>query len=194
MRHNSDHHPLCQHHTASSRRCRMLQSPNHPTLCTFHALAEAKLLAASKRAEAKSLRTRSIDAVAADLLAGTENLSQPTSVNLFLANLLKNFAHHRISRRDATTLAYISQLLLNSQSVMHRQQKDAQAATAQAAANQPPHIVIDMPRPLHRPDAHDDSRSCSAAQADAFAGSERGSLNNFNREIGVPRRIEGYGG
>jgi hypothetical protein len=194
MPHNSHHQPLCQHRTATARRCRMLQSPNHPTLCTFHALAEAKLRAATKRAEAKSFRTHSIDAVAADLLAGTDNLSQPASVNLFLANLLKNFAHHRISRRDATTLAYISQLLLNSQSVMHRQQKDAQAATAQAAANQPPHIVIDMPRPLHRPDAHDDSRSCSAAQADAFAGSERGSLNNFNREIGVSSKIEGYGG
>ena len=173
MPHNSDRQPLCQHHTAAGRRCRMLQSPNHETLCTFHATAEAKLLAQAKmaeanllaqtkRAEAQSHRSHSIEQVAADLLAGTENLSQPTSVNLFLANLLKNFAHHRISRRDATTLAYISQLLLNSQSVIHRQAKDAQAAASQAAANQPPHIVIDMPRPHHA------DRSCSGGSSDPF--------------------------
>jgi hypothetical protein len=158
---------LCQHHTASGRRCRMLQSPNHPTLCTFHAQAEAKLLAATKRAAARSQRSLSIEQVAADLLAGTDTLSQPASVNLFLANLLKNFAHHRISRRDATTLAYISQLLLNSQCVIYRQQKDAQAAAAQAAANQPPHIVIDMPRPLLPPHADDPSpRICSGGSSD----------------------------
>src|SRR5271170_6095461 len=173
MPHKSHRQPLCQHHTASGRRCRMLQSPNHETLCTFHAtaeakllaqakIAEAKLLAATKRAEAQSHRSHSIEQVAADLLAGTENLSQPTSVNLFLSNLLKNFAHHRISRRDATTLAYISQLLLNSQSVIHRQAKDAQAATAQAAANEPQRIVIDMPRPHHA------DRSCSGGSSDPF--------------------------
>src|SRR5271170_2603121 len=180
MPHKSHRRPLCQHHTAAGRRCRMLQSPNHETLCTFHATAEAKLLAQAKmaeanllaqtkRAEAQSHRSHSIEQVAADLLAGTENLSQPTSVNLFLANLLKNFAHHRISRRDATTLAYISQLLLNSQSVIHRQAKDAQAATAQAAANEPQRIVIDMPRPCHRPHLDDPPPSrCSGGSSDPF--------------------------
>src|SRR5271155_566698 len=162
MRHTLNPQSLCQHRTASTRRCRMLLAPNHPTLCTFHASAQAKLLAQTKMAQAQAQRIHSIHTVAADLLAGTENLSQPASVNLFLANLLKNFAHHRISRRDATTLAYISQLLLNSQSVIHRQAKDAQAAASQAAANQPPHIVIDMPRP-HHPD-----RSCSGGASDPF--------------------------
>src|SRR5277367_441740 len=136
----------CQHRGQLDRRCRMLIAPNHPTLCDYHARAEF-------RKEAKAETTIHAQAVAAELLAGTDNLTQPASVNLFLANLLKNFANHRISRRDATTLAYISQLLLNSQCVMHRQAQDAAAAQAAAAANakESPGLILNAIRPCRRP-------------------------------------------
>jgi fused signal recognition particle receptor len=126
----------CQHRSQLNRRCRLPIAPTHPALCAFHA-----------RAAAQAETRQNAQLVATELLAGTENFSTPANVNLFLGNLLKNFANHQVSRRDATTLAYISQLLLNSHSVMHRQAKDAQAAATAAKAAEPQRIVIDMPRP-----------------------------------------------
>jgi hypothetical protein len=150
----------CHHRSQLNRRCHMPIAPTHPDLCAYHARAEAKAETAS-----------SAQAVAAELLTGTENLTQPASVNLFLANLLKNFANHRISRRDATTLAYISQLLLNSQCVMHRQAQDAQAAKAQAAASEPERIVLNIPRPCHRRHLDDPPSSRSGESSDSHLSS-----------------------
>jgi hypothetical protein len=130
----------CQHRSQLNRRCLLPIAPDHPTLCTNHARVQAKAESAERA-----------KAVAIDLLAGTQDLATPSNVNHFLANLLTQFAHHRVTRRDATTFAYISQLLLNSQCVMHRQSQDAQAAEAAAEANQPRRIVIDMPRPNRGP-------------------------------------------
>jgi len=42
-------------------------------------------------------------------------------VNLFLGNLVRQLARKRIARRDAIALAYISQLILTSQTAMARQ-------------------------------------------------------------------------
>ena len=126
----------CQYRSQLNRRCRLPFSPDHPTLCAFHARA-------ARRAES----TEHAQAVAAEMLAGTENFSTAASVNRFLGSLLKNFANHQITRRDATTMAYISQLLLNSQCVMHRQAQDAKSAEAAAEKSKPTRIVIDMPRP-----------------------------------------------
>ncbi len=122
----------CQYRSQLNRRCRLPFAPDHPTLCAFHA-----------RAARRAQSTQHAQAIAAEILAGTENFSTPARVNLFLGSLLKNFANHQISRRDATTMAYISQLLLNSQCVMHRQAQDAQAAKPAA----PQRIVIDVERP-----------------------------------------------
>ncbi len=130
----------CQHRSQLNRRCLLPIASDHPTLCANHARVQAKAESAERA-----------KAVAADLLSGTETLATPSNVNHFLANLLTQFAHHRVTRRDATTFAYISQLLLNSQCVMHRQSQDAQAAQAAAEASQPQRIVIDMPRPNRGP-------------------------------------------
>ena len=90
-----------------------------------------------------------IEALATALLTNTNNLSDPAQVNQFLANLLNQLAHNKISRKNAIAMAYISQLLLNSISVKHKQDRDAQAAQQAADAAKPTQIVIDMPRPLY---------------------------------------------
>ena len=42
-------------------------------------------------------------------------------MNLFLGNLVRQLARKRIARRDAIALAYISQLILTSQTAMVRE-------------------------------------------------------------------------
>jgi hypothetical protein len=179
---------LCQHQTKAGHHCHMGLAPGHPSLCAHH-LRVAKR-AAAKYAEAapdpllrdhselhapSHPRTPHPEIVAAELLAGAENLSTAASVNLFLGNLLKQVAHNRISRKNAIAMAYISQLLLNSISVMQRQARDADAAQAHATANEPQHIVLDMPRPCHRPHLDDDDDPDPAANHTAAAATDRSS-------------------
>src|ERR1700722_10087049 len=135
----------CQHQTKSGRRC-LQPRTSHPLLCTYHANQQhARAVHQGQSARRSPEHTA---ALAADLLQGVENLSQPATVNLFLGNLLKQLVHRPIGRRDATTLAYISQLLLNSQCVMQRQARDAQAA----ASAKPTQIIIDVERPNYDDD------------------------------------------
>jgi hypothetical protein len=119
-------HSQCEFRSKLNRRCKMLLAPDHPQLCAFHARAEAK----AHQAEDRQL-------AASELLAGADSFSTPTAVNLFLGNLLKQMAAGRIPRRQATAMAYISQLLLNSISVMQREARDIQAAAAAAGAQEP---------------------------------------------------------
>jgi hypothetical protein len=130
----------CNHRSTVGRRCHMLLAPDHPSLCAFHARVESK---------AETAHDREVAAV--ELLAGIDNLHTPASVNLFLANLLKQVARNRIPRKNAIAMAYISQLLLNSISVMHRQARDAQIAAQAAKINEPVEINFDdAPRPCRR--------------------------------------------
>jgi hypothetical protein len=78
------------------------------------------------------------DELAAELLGSIPDFSTASSVNLFLGNLVKQFAHKRIERRDAVTLAYLGQLLLNSLPALDRQYKVEEKA---------PTIIFDMPEP-----------------------------------------------
>ncbi len=108
----------CQHIGPKGNRCHMLIDQNHrppngaarPTLCAYHA---------------DRLRT-SVPAVdpevlAAELLADIDSFTTADEVNLFLGNLVRQLARKRIARRDAIALAYISQLLLTSQTAMARE-------------------------------------------------------------------------
>jgi hypothetical protein len=156
----------CQHHTKDHKRCHMPAAPpvaqtsvcvpSQPTLCPHHQRTAVNQIYQSAESSRREKDPVEIAAVATQLLAGTSDLSTPASVNLFLGNLLTQLAHNKISRRNAIAMAYISQLLLNSISVKHRQDRDAQAAQLQAEANAPQRIVIDMPRPLHHKPVDDD--------------------------------------
>jgi len=52
----------------------------------------------------------------------TRSFTSADEVNLFLGNLIRQLARKRIARRDAIALAYISQLLLTSQTAMAKEE------------------------------------------------------------------------
>jgi hypothetical protein len=56
-------------------------------------------------------------------------------VNLFLGNLVRQLARKRIARRDAIALAYISQLILTSQTAMAKQRAAEPEAENESVLN-----------------------------------------------------------
>lgn len=117
---------FCQHTGARGRRCRMLvaPAPENPSgepqsqFCAYH-LARNNLKSPFPDR----------DTVARELLRGVSRLSDAASVNRFLGNLLRQLARHRISRRDAIALAYVSQLLINTLGPLQKEleeQRDAE--------------------------------------------------------------------
>ena len=82
----------------------------HPasTLCPDH-------LSKQRRAE-----QRHAHSVANTLFENMHDFTAPTSVNIFLGNLLREVALKRIDRKDAMAMAYIGQLLLNSHADIDR--------------------------------------------------------------------------
>src|SRR4029077_412841 len=111
-----DHH--CQHISPKGQRCHMLiditqhaaNGTQRPTLCAYHA----------NRLRA-SVPVVDPEVLAAELLDDINSFTPADEVNLFLGNLVRQLARKRIARRDAIALAYISQLILTSQTAMTRQ-------------------------------------------------------------------------
>ncbi len=111
----------CQHVSPKGNRCHMLIDQNQrlangvqrPTLCAYHA---DRLRAAVPAVDPEVL--------AAELLTDIDSFTTADEVNLFLGNLVRQLARKRIARRDAIALAYISQLILTSQTAMARQRAD----------------------------------------------------------------------
>jgi hypothetical protein len=99
----------CQHINGKGHRCSMFSSNPNSTLCAHHI---------RKQMKARRLKH---EAAANELLDNVGDFTNADSVNLFLGNLVIQLAHKRIARRDALALAYISQLLLNSLSAIHRE-------------------------------------------------------------------------
>src|SRR6266849_6498275 len=116
---DSDHQ--CQFQNARGQRCNMLIDQNHrpangsptSTLCAYHA---DRLRATVPIVDPELL--------AAELLTDINSFTTADEVNLFLGNLVRQLARKRIARRDAIALAYISQLILTSQTAMARQRAD----------------------------------------------------------------------
>jgi hypothetical protein len=92
---------FCQNISPRGYHCRMLAANGSP-LCPHHAR------------KAQRREPEAIEALAADLLDSVEDFQSPEDVNIFLGNLVKQVVRKRVSRPDACTLAYLSQLLLNS--------------------------------------------------------------------------------
>jgi hypothetical protein len=92
-----------------------------PTLCAYHA----------GRFKA-SVPAIDPEVLAAELLTDIDSFTTADEVNLFLGNLVRQLARKRISRRDAIALAYISQLILTSQTAMARQRADEPEAANEA--------------------------------------------------------------
>lgn len=113
----------CQYQSPRGRRCHMLIDANHrsangaarPTLCTYHA---SRLQAVAPVVDPEVL--------AGELLEDIGPFTTADEVNLFLGNLVRQLVRKRIARRDALALAYISQLILMSQTAMARQRAAAE--------------------------------------------------------------------
>src|SRR5258708_38943917 len=108
----------CQYQNARGQRCHMLIDQNQrpangaarPTLCAYHA---GRLRATIPAVDPEVL--------AAELLDDINSFTTADEVKLFLGNLVRQLARKRIARRDAIALAYISHLILTSQTAMTRQ-------------------------------------------------------------------------
>ena len=118
----------CQFQNARGQHCNMLIDTNHrhgtgpATLCAFHA----------ERLRAK-VPLVDPEVLAAELLTDIDSFTTADEVNLFLGNLVKQLARKRIARRDAIALAYMSQLILTSQTSMAREAAAAKEAEKDAA-------------------------------------------------------------
>jgi hypothetical protein len=108
----------CQHISPKGQRCHMLIDQNHrpangaqrPMLCAYHA---DRLRATVPVVDPEVL--------AAELLDDINSFTTADEVNLFLGHLVRQLARKRIARRDAIALAYISQLILTSQTAMAKE-------------------------------------------------------------------------
>ena len=119
----------CQHISPKGQRCHMLIDQHHrpsngaarPTLCAYHV----------DRVRA-TVPAVDPEVLADELLTDINSFTTADEVNLFLGNLVRQLARKRIARRDAIALAYISQLILTSQTAMARQRADEPEATNEA--------------------------------------------------------------
>ena len=132
---------LCRHIDSAGRRCHMLLMNPTSDLCAYHA-------------QRRQQTQRGSETAATELLASVSDFSDATSVNRFLGNLVKQVTLKRIPRRDAVTLAYICQLLLNSLGAINREEymrlEEARFHELQAQ-KQPPRIIWDIPGPPYEP-------------------------------------------
>jgi hypothetical protein len=92
-------HPRCKFQFADGRRCRMLRDPRQP-LCLFH--------------HRELLQLQSAEEIGAELLSLGGNFQDPIALNFVLGKLFAHVATGRMHRRQASTLAYIAQLLLQT--------------------------------------------------------------------------------
>jgi hypothetical protein len=67
------------------------------------------------------------EVLADELLTDIDSFTTADEVNLFLGNLVRQLARKRIARRDAIALAYMSQLILTSQTSMAKQRAEAES-------------------------------------------------------------------
>ena len=89
----------CAHLDAHQRRCRMLVSPAHPTLCGHHATAERQ---AAEAARFTAILTNSADTKSA------------AEINAVLAQLFSAVSNKKVDVRQGALLAYIAQLMLQT--------------------------------------------------------------------------------
>jgi len=90
----------CNFQFADGRRCRMLRHQTSGELCLFHHRTLLQLESAEK--------------IGAELLALGDNFQHPIRINFVLGKLFAHVVTGRMHRRDASTLAYIAQLLLQT--------------------------------------------------------------------------------
>ena len=94
----------CNYTNKRGQRCRMRRAASHSFLCAHHAGQKLKLIKREKPPEK----------FAAELLGPLEYLDTSSAVNYAISKLLLLAADRRIPPREAATLGYLCQLLLQS--------------------------------------------------------------------------------
>ncbi len=133
---DSDEAAICRHIDALGHRCRMLVMSATSELCVHHAQRRLQMQRGGEAAQ--------------ELLACGTDFADASSVNRFLGALVRQVTLKRIPRRDAVTLAYLCQLLLNSLGAINREEAlrlEESRVTALNAANRPTKIIWDIPGP-----------------------------------------------
>ena len=150
----TDDAPLCQYRDARGRGCRMLAvtPPNPMPLAEDSADVSTEGLCAFHARRLRD-RQRAGQTAAAELLASITDFGDAASVNRFLGNLAKMVALRRIPRRDAIVLAYISQLILNSQAANDRSELLRYQLQLLREKNTPVRVVWDLLRRHREPGA-----------------------------------------
>jgi hypothetical protein len=97
----STHPEFCHYTFSDNRRCRMLRQTNHPTLCPFHARDEQQLL------ESHTLGAQIATAYTGDYLTAAD-------INHVLSKVFTALAQNRIPQRNAVTMAYLRQIMLQT--------------------------------------------------------------------------------
>ena len=98
----------CRHINGKGHHCSMFTTDPPSGLCSHHARQQV------------TRQRKQTAAVAKALIGGLDDFTSPDAVTTFLSNLLREVIHKRIDRRDAATMAYISQLLLAGQAAFQR--------------------------------------------------------------------------
>src|SRR6266403_6090320 len=157
----------CQFQNARGQRCHMLIDQNHrpvngaarSTLCAYHAdRLRANIPAVDP------------EVLAAELLDDINSFTTADEVNLFLGNLVRQLARKRIARRDAIALAYMSQLILTSQTAMAKE-IEAEVQAAKDAENN--RLISGLYQRRRTPASLDDNRQSAAAAEQTANDSHR---------------------
>ena len=159
---------LCQYRDARGRGCRMLavNPPNPAALAEDSALDVSTEGLCAFHARRLRDRQRAGQTAAAELLASVTDFGDAASVNRFLGNLAKMVALRRIPRRDAIALAYISQLILNSQAAHDREElQNFQLELLRRKVDPPTRVVWDLPRRHRDPEQSDNSKPAVQTEA-----------------------------
>ena len=100
---NSD--KRCQYKKADGRRCRMLRAPDHPSYCAQHA---------GWLTDDGSPGKQPREDLTAEILGPVGDFRTAASINYAMGKLALLVASRRISTKEAATLGYLFQLLLQS--------------------------------------------------------------------------------
>jgi len=103
-----DESRLCQFPFADGRQCRMPRHVSHDSLCVFHARQEQQLV--------------ELDSIGEELGSLSGEFTTVSDVNHVIGKLFKLVAANRIPARNAHLLAYLAQLLLQSQKEVKHEQ------------------------------------------------------------------------
>ena len=113
----------CHYRDSGGRRCRMPREKGHPSFCSRHASAAAL----ARQQSGGSNSTTAAD-LTPDLLGPINDFRTNTAINYTLGRLLILKAADQISARDAATMAYICQLLLQSVPGVRKEMRWSQGA------------------------------------------------------------------